>query len=120
LRNKFRKEELYKEAGDSRVISFIAIARETPENPDRNVIRKYVSLLFFLQILINRDVFQELIDFDKVIYEVYLEDDFEFGVKETNLTGRKITLNDICQQFNYTIDEDDEDAVILPPKCLST
>jgi hypothetical protein len=69
---------------------------------------------------LRRDVFQEYIDFDKIIHDVYLEDDYIVDLKEEGLTGRKIYLKDICQQFNFTYDEDDEDAVILPPKCLVT
>lgn len=56
-----------------------------------------------------------MIAFDQVIYKAQLAQDWE-PLVEKNLTGSPlIKFADLCQQFNFT-QEDDEEP--LPPKCV--
>ena len=56
-----------------------------------------------------------MIAFDEVIYKARLAEGWEELV-EKNLTGSPLVgFADLCQQFNFTQDDDEEP---LPPKCV--
>ena len=58
-----------------------------------------------------------MIDFDTELRKVWILDDGFYGRRSNKpltygTNGKNITLVDICEQFNYTTDEDDENEQI--------
>jgi predicted RND superfamily exporter protein len=67
-----------------------------------------------------------MIDFEEILYSVGVETDAHITKDpETNKaytpTGEIMYLDQLCMQFNYTIDDGEELGVpFIPPKCQTT
>ena len=73
-----------------------------------------------------------MIDYENAIYNVTVNDDASYAQEETELYpgggegSKQITMYDVCQQFNLTVDDNEEQRIgytprkELGPKCFFT
>ena len=84
--------------------------------------------------LLTREAFQAQVEFEEYLYSIKLPSDYlETGSKDTSVNSTMLGLYDLCEQYNITTEERDEDLeedcnkdkefgcpVKLKPKCFST